>query len=91
MRGYGYKSIGPGRHLAVGSVELRHKIFGDWYGTVFMDAGNASERFFPDLKKGAGVGVLCNSPIGPIQVSYAKALDLPGTPSRVQFNIGPEF
>lgn len=91
VRGYNYKSLGPGRHLVVGSVELRRKIFGDWYGTIFIDAGNASERFFPELKKGAGIGVLCNSPIGPVQISWAKALDLPGTPSRVQFNIGPEF
>lgn len=91
VRGYGYKSLGPGRNLVVGSIEFRHRIFDGWYGTVFMDAGNADDTFFVNLKKGAGVGVLCNSPIGPVQLSYAKALDLPGTPSRVQFNIGPEF
>lgn len=91
IRGYSYNAIGPGRDLTVGSVELRHRVWDGWYGTVFLDAGNSTESFMPELKKSVGVGALYQSPIGLVQITFAKAVDEPGTPGKIQFSIGPEF
>lgn len=103
VRGYGYNDLGPGRYLVVGSAEFRHKIVGDFYGLSFMDAGNAFDSL-PDggesgtqsklgaiynmLQRGVGVGVGWNSPVGPMQLSLAKAVNAEGQPNRIQFSMG---
>lgn len=83
VRGYGYRTLGPVRDgsvvggpvLATGTAELMHR-FSDrwraWYGAVFVDAGNAAERW-EDFKPvyGYGVGVRWRSPIGPLRVDLA--------------------
>ncbi len=45
IRGYDYQELGPGRYLYVGSVEFQHQVKGNWYGAVFVDAGNAVNSF----------------------------------------------
>ncbi len=40
IRGYDYQEIGPGRYLFVGSAEYQQHVYKEWWGTVFMDAGN---------------------------------------------------
>jgi translocation and assembly module TamA len=44
----------------------------DWYGAVFLDAGDAADRW-QDWKPawGAGVGVRWRSPIGPVSLDLA--------------------
>src|SRR3546814_9725375 len=68
VRGYGYQDIGPrdanddpigGRGLAELSVEARIR-FGNFGVVPFIDAGNISTDFLPDLNDfqvGAGIGV----------------------------------
>ncbi|MDO8387696.1 MAG: BamA/TamA family outer membrane protein [Polaromonas sp.] len=86
VRGYGYRDIGiqrangvtgPGRYMAVGSVEwqrpmLRNGLPTEWENTFFIDAGAVAERP-QDLKPkvGVGTGVRWRSPIGPLQVDLA--------------------
>ncbi len=41
IRGYDYQQLGPGRYLFVGSAEYQQQVYKQWWGTVFMDAGNA--------------------------------------------------
>lgn len=91
VRGYGYNTIGPGRNLIVGSVELRHKIISDWYVAAFFDAGNANDNLLAKPYKGAGVGIVWRTSIGSLELTYAKALDYKGTPSRIQFSMGPDL
>ena len=103
VRGYGYNELGPGRYLIVTSFEYRHKIVGDWYGQSFMDLGNAFNNLpdggegglqsklgaiYNSLQRGVGVGVGWNSPVGPMQLSIAKAVNATGQPNRIQFNMG---
>ena len=40
IRGYQFQSIGPGKKLVIGSVELQQEIKEDWYLNVFFDAGD---------------------------------------------------
>jgi translocation and assembly module TamA len=86
VRGYGYRDIGiqradgvvgPGRYMAVGSVEWQRPIRSnglptEWEHTLFIDAGSVAERA-QDLKFqfGVGTGVRWRSPIGPLQIDLA--------------------
>ena len=41
IRGYDYEELGPGRYLFVGSAEYQQHVYKEWWGTTFIDAGNA--------------------------------------------------
>ena len=86
VRGYGLRDIGielpsgvigPGRYLAVGSVEwqrpIRRKgLATDWENTLFIDAGGVADK--PQALRasvGIGTGVRFKSPIGPLQIDLA--------------------
>jgi len=87
VRGYGYRTLGPlrdgavvgGPVLATGSVEVlrrfsdqRNSRWRDWYGALFVDAGNAGLDWKGlDPALGYGVGVRWRSPIGPLKVDLA--------------------
>ena len=86
VRGYGYRDIGitlpngvigPGRYLAVGSVEwqrpiLRGGLPSEWEHTLFVDAGAVADKP-QDLRPsvGVGTGVRWRSPVGPLQADVA--------------------
>ncbi|MFT3779626.1 MAG: BamA/TamA family outer membrane protein [Ottowia sp.] len=94
VRGYAYRSIGiplganpnggdwigPGRYLAVGSVEWQRPILQDRFPgllehTLFIDVGGVANRI-GDLRPhwGVGTGVRLISPVGPMELSVAYGL-----------------
>ena len=94
VRGYAYRSIGiplganpkggewigPGRYLAVGSVEWQRPILQDRFPgllehTLFIDVGGVANRI-GDLRAhwGVGTGVRLISPVGPMELSVAYGL-----------------
>ncbi len=89
VRGYDYKSIGPeelseedgepvvvgGNNLLTMSVEYDYRILDDWAIAAFMDQGNAFNHSEFDFKRSVGVGIRWISPIGPVRVDVARALD----------------
>ena len=80
-----------GNNLLVSSIEVDH-LFKDtkWAGAVFFDVGNAANDSEIDLMRGAGVGARWISPIGPIRIDVAKALD--GDKSwRLHITMGPDL
>ncbi len=91
VRGYPFDSIGPGRYLRVGSVELQHKIAGDLSGAAFYDFGNASDHFDDSLNRGDGLGLIYTSAIGPIKLYVGRAESKKGKPMAVELSIGPEL
>ncbi|EKD46025.1 MAG: hypothetical protein ACD_69C00042G0001 [uncultured bacterium] len=91
IRGFAYNSIGPGRNLAVGSIELRHQIIDDWHLAVFYDTGNTSNDLFKKPNQGAGIGIVWRTVIGTLELNFAKAISQPGTPGRIQFSLGTEL
>ncbi len=86
VRGYGWRDIGikldngatgPGRYMAVGSVEYQRPMMkdgrpSDWENTFFIDAGSVADNP-KDMKPsvGIGTGVRWKSPIGPLQMDVA--------------------
>lgn len=99
VRGYKYESISPrdseGRLtgascMVTGSIEYQYNLTGKWWTAVFFDVGEASNSFASfDWKRGAGVGIRWNSPVGPVKLDVAKpvAADA-GEDDGLQFYIG---
>ena len=100
VRGYEYQSLGPlnelgevigGKHLLSGGVEFDFPIRANWKMAVFMDAGNAFDSFSDyQLKKAAGIGLRWLSPVGPIRLDFASALD-DDNKFRIHITMGPDL
>lgn len=98
VRGYPYRSLGVvsegvvlgGRSIATASLEAAHpllKRMPNLLGAVFVDAGDAAERFGklrPHV--GYGVGLRWLSPVGPLRldVAFGDGLDR----WRLHFSVG---
>ncbi|AKA23776.1 autotransporter assembly complex protein TamA [Pseudomonas chlororaphis] len=100
VRGYNYQSLSPensdgdrigGRYMVAGSVEYQYSIAEKWRLATFVDQGNSFDKLeMPNLKTGVGVGVRWVSPVGPIRLDLAHALDDDGG-IRLHFSMGPEL
>ncbi|APZ42089.1 hypothetical protein BW247_02415 [Acidihalobacter ferrooxydans] len=97
VRGYGYQSLGPtdstgavigGRNLLTASLEYDHRLYGDFYGSVFYDAGNAFNNWPVVPYRGTGVGLNWHSPIGPIRIDFAQPLNGTNRSIHVYISIG---
>ncbi|MFJ4441123.1 autotransporter assembly complex family protein [Pseudomonas sp. NPDC089422] len=100
VRGYDYQTLSPknsdgdrigGRYLVAGSVEYQYSLAEKWRVATFVDQGNAFNTLeLPSLKTGVGFGVRWVSPVGPLRLDLAKALDDDGG-IRLHFSMGPEL
>ena len=104
VRGYGYRDIGielangvtgPGRYLAVGSIEWQRPLTlkgrpSEFEHTVFLDAGAVADKP-QDLRPsfGLGTGVRWKSPIGPLQIDLAYGLKV--KQARLHISVGFVF
>lgn len=58
-----------GKHLLNLSLEYQHPINDEWDAAVFIDAGNAFNRWDSySMNIGVGIGVRWKSPIGPVRI-----------------------
>lgn len=99
VRGYAPRSIGVatpggtivgGRQLSVYSLEYRYPITPDWDALAFVDSGKVTNSLSLNRwKSGTGVGALWNSPLGPIEIDLAYALQ--DRRMRVHLNVGFVF
>lgn len=99
VRGYDYQALSPkdrhgnrvgGRYLAAGSAEYQYPVADRWRLAGFVDRGNAVDSLDGRLKTGVGFGVRWVSPVGPLRLDLAHALDEPGG-VRLHFSMGPEL
>ena len=98
VRGYGYETLYPSnavtgaKNQLVGSIEYDHEVIADWSAAVFLDAGNAFNRFDDmDIKLGTGVGVRWRSPVGLARLDLGIPLDDADDPFQIYILVGPEF
>jgi len=91
VRGYGYRDIGitlpggivgPGRYMAVSSIEWqrpirRNNLPTEWENTVFLDVGGVADKL-NEIRPavGVGTGVRWKSPIGPLQIDLAYGVKI---------------
>lgn len=90
VRGYSFQSIGPGRNLVVGSVELQQRIKGPLYVAGFFDFGSVANNYFENTLSGTGPALVWLSPVGALELSLAKPL-IAGNHWRIQFSMGPSI
>lgn len=100
VRGYDYQSLSPeddegrkvgGRYLVAGSLEYQYAFAEKWRAAAFVDQGNAFDSLqLPTLKTGVGMGIRWVSPVGPLRLDLARALDGDGG-FRLHFSMGPEL
>lgn len=101
VRGYDYQTLSPrdsegdrvgGRYLVVGSLEYQYPLRERWRLATFVDHGNAIDSLSEPLKTGVGIGVRWVSPVGPLRLDLAHALDSDeGSGFRIHFSMGPEL
>jgi translocation and assembly module TamA len=103
VRGYGYRTLGPeiddttvgGPVMATGTIEAMRRLsqqakWRDFYGAVFVDAGNAANRWHDlDPAIGYGVGLRWRSPIGPLRVDLAYGEQVNSV--RLHINVGISY
>ncbi|CAM4057161.1 autotransporter assembly complex protein TamA [Pseudomonas wadenswilerensis] len=100
VRGYDYQTLSPknsdgdrigGRYLVAGSAEYQYSVAEKWRVATFIDQGNSFNNLeLPSLKTGVGIGVRWVSPVGPLRLDLARALDDDGG-FRLHFSMGPEL
>lgn len=100
VRGYDYQTLSPensdgdrigGRYMIAGSAEYQYSVAEKWRVATFVDQGNSFNSLdLPSLKTGVGIGVRWVSPVGPLRLDLAKALDDEGG-IRLHFSMGPEL
>lgn len=104
VRGFAYNSLGPlavpsdpdsnagGRYLLIASGEFEHKLYENFSGVVFFDAGNTSLSTNIPLAFGTGVGIRYKTPIGNFRLDLAKPLNtVTKKHLRVHVNFGTDL
>jgi len=97
VRGYDFQDLGErnadgdvigGRYMLAASAELDWRVWGNWGVAAFYDVGNAADEINMDLKRGVGLGLRYQTPVGPIRIDFARPLDADTPDVRLHLSIG---
>lgn len=101
IRGYSYNSVSPkdkngklkgGTKLITGSFEYEYNLSGSWWGAVFVDTGEAIDKFeHTDFHTGAGIGIKWASPIGPVKFDIATPVNDSKLSAHFYIGLGTEL
>lgn len=96
LKAYEYNSIGPGKLLTYGGLEIQKETKENWYLLGFMDAGDVFKPTPRNLKKDLGIGLMWISPVGPIKLGVAQAVDsnfqrVHGRKPKLVISMGPDL
>ena len=96
LKGYNYNSLGPGKIISYGGVEIQKETFKKWYLLGFVDGGDVYNPDEKDFKYDVGVGLMWVSPIGPIKIGLAQAIDhnferIQERSPKLVINMGPDL
>lgn len=100
IRGYDLDTLGPtdvdgnvvgGTSLLVASIEYERRLRGNFYGAVFVDAGNAFDDTDFDAEVGAGLGIIWRSPLGPIRLYAGYPVSADDGSVRFHLQLGADL
>ena len=100
VRGYGYQELSPvdadgnkvgGRHLFTATLELQRNLPKNLVGAVFVDAGNAFDKFGDPLEYSAGIGLRYRLPFLSVGIDVAQSISDSSRSPRFHINFTPEF
>lgn len=105
VRGYDFREIGPripaapgreafalgARNVIAASLEYEQFLNDQWGFAVFADGGSAFNDKIDRFRKGIGVGLRWNSPVGPLRVDIGRGLDDPDASFTLHINLGADL
>ncbi len=96
LKAYGINSIGPGKIISFANIEIQKETKDNWYLIGFVDAGDVYNPTPKAFKYDAGAGIMWVSPVGPIKVGFAQAIDnrfrrIAGKNPKLVINMGPDL
>jgi translocation and assembly module TamA len=80
-----------GDNLLVASIEYERHLKGNFYGAMFVDAGNAFNNTDFKAEVGAGVGIKWRSPLGPIRLYLGYPVSQTDQSLRVHLRLGADL
>lgn len=96
LKGYNYNSLGPGKILTFNGIEIQKETVEHWYFVGFFDNGDVYMPSLKNIKNDAGIGLMWVSPLGPIKIGVAQALDnhfnrIRQRRPKLVINMGPDL
>jgi translocation and assembly module TamA len=95
LKAFSFNSIGPGKIISYGGIELQKEVLKDWYAVVFYEAGDVYDPSLKSTLYDGGAAVMWVSPIGPIKLGLAQELSRSfqrvGTNPRLVVSMGPDL
>lgn len=95
LKAYSFNSIGPGKIITYGGLEVQKEFKKDWYLVGFYDAGDVYNPSVKNIQYDIGGGLMWVSPIGPIKIGLAQAvnshLERVGHNPRLVISMGPDL
>jgi translocation and assembly module TamA len=105
VRGYDFREIGPripaapgreafalgARNVLTASAEYEQYLNDTWGFAAFVDGGSAFDGRIDRWRKGVGLGLRWNSPVGPLRVDIARGLDDPDASFTLHINLGADL
>lgn len=100
VRGFDYDTLGPtdaegnvvgGNNLLVASIEYERHLKGNFYGAVFVDAGNAFDDMDFTTEVGTGIGIKWRSPLGPLRLYLGYPVSDDDESLRLHLRLGADL
>lgn len=96
LKGYSYNSIGPGKILSYGGLEIQKETKENWYLVGFMDVGDIYRPTPKLMQKDLGLALMWVSPVGPIKIGIAQPVDnqlhrVSHSKPRLVISMGPDL
>ncbi len=100
IRGFDYNTLGPtdaegnvvgGDNLLVASIEYERHLSGNFYGALFIDAGDAFDGTDFDAEVGTGIGIKWRSPLGPLRLYLGYPVSDDDKSARVHLRLGADL
>lgn len=96
LKGYSYNSIGPGKIMTYGGIELQKETIKNWYLLGFFDTGDVYKPSLKNWQNDVGIGLMWVSPVGPIKIGVAQPVNSRLNPlhdqkPRLVISMGPDF
>lgn len=96
LKGYNFNSLGPGKLISYGGLEIQKETFNKWYLLGFIDSGAVYHPIPRAFKYDAGLGLMWVSPVGPIKVAIAQAVNndfsrIKDRSPKLVVNMGPDL
>ena len=96
LKGYNFNSIGPGKVMTYMGGQIQKETFQNVFLIGFIEGGDVYDPFVRSTKYDAGVGIMWLSPVGPIKIELAQAVNqqgqrIPDQGPKIVINMGPDL